>query len=225
MEIIDNSVDEFLAGASRPKSKSPLKDGCSATVEANGRGIPVDIHKKTRKSALETILTTLHSGGKFSNKAYARSGGLHGVGSSVVNALSVEMEATIHRDGFEWSQRYKRGKPTTEVKKVRPFRGHGTAIFFRPDEQIFTGLNNFHPDTIRQHLEDISFIHGGLKILFVDEAKKESTEFYHPEGIVAYLDKLISESQKRATHEQAFNISRDDERVKIRSRHPLDRSH
>src|SRR5207302_470808 len=83
------------------------------------------------------ILTTLHAGGKFSDKNYLRSGGLHGVGSSVVNALSIELEATVHRDGYEWSQRYKRGKPTTEVKKVKPFRGHGTTIFFRPDEQIF----------------------------------------------------------------------------------------
>lgn len=213
-EIIDNSVDEFLAGAASEIKVILHKDGCSATVEDNGRGIPVDHHKKTKRSALETILTTLHSGGKFSNKVYARSGGLHGVGSSVVNALSVEMEATIHRDGFEWSQRYKRGKPTTDVKKVKPFRGHGTAIFFRPDEQIFS-KTNFHPDTIRQHLEDISYIHGGLKIAFVDDAKKETIEFHHPEGIVAYLDKIIGESQKNATHEQVFSLSRDDPQAKI----------
>ncbi len=213
-EIVDNSVDEFLAGAANEIKVILHKDGCSATIEDNGRGIPVDIHKKTKRPALETILTTLHSGGKFSNKAYTRSGGLHGVGSSVVNALSIEMEATIHRDGFEWSQRYKRGKPTTDVKKVKPFRGHGTAIFFRPDEQIFT-KTNFHPDTIRQHLEDISYIHGGLKIAFVDESKKETTEFHHPEGIVAYLDKIIRESQKNATHEQVFSVSRDDQQAKI----------
>ena len=213
-EIVDNSVDEFLAGHANEIQVILHKDGCSATVEDNGRGIPVDVHKKSKRSALETILTTLHSGGKFSNKAYARSGGLHGVGSSVVNALSSEMEATIHRDGFEWSQRYKRGKPTTEVKKVKPFRGHGTSIFFRPDEQIFS-KTTFHADTIRQHLEDISYIHGGLKIVFLDESKKETTEFHHPEGIVAYLDKLIAESQKKATHEQAFSISRDDAQAKI----------
>ena len=123
-EIVDNSVDEFLAGAASEIRVTLHKDGCSCTIEDNGRGIPVDPHKKTKKPALETILTTLHSGGKFSNKVYARSGGLHGVGSSVVNALSVEMEAVIHRDGFEWSQRYKRGKPTTDVRKVRPYRGH-----------------------------------------------------------------------------------------------------
>ncbi|MDX1966856.1 MAG: DNA topoisomerase IV subunit B [Planctomycetaceae bacterium] len=213
-EIVDNSVDEFLAGEANEIRVTLHKDGCSATVHDNGRGIPVDTHSKTKKSALETILTTLHSGGKFSHKAYARSGGLHGVGSSVVNALSVEMEATIHRDGFEWSQRFRRGKPTTPLKKVKPFRGHGTSIYFRPDETIFS-KTNFHADTIRQHLEDISYIHGGLKIVFVDESKKETAEFHHPEGIAAFLDKLITESQKKPTHDQTFSISKDDGQVKI----------
>jgi DNA gyrase subunit B len=213
-EIVDNCVDEHIAGHASEIRVTLHKDGCSATVEDNGRGIPVDQHAKTKKSALETILTTLHSGGKFSNKAYSRSGGLHGVGSSVVNALSVEMEATIHRDGFEWSQRFKRGKPTTPCKQVKPFRGHGTAIYFRPDEEIFA-KTHFHPDTIKQHLEDISYIHGGLKIIFVDEGKKETVEFHHPEGIGAYLDKLIREGQRKPIHEQTFAISRDEKNVKI----------
>lgn len=213
-EIVDNCVDEFLAGEANEIRVTLHKDGCSATVQDNGRGIPVDTHSKTKKSALETILTTLHSGGKFSHKAYARSGGLHGVGSSVVNALSVEMEAVIHRDGYEWSQRFKRGKPTTPVRQVKPFRGHGTSIYFRPDETIFS-KTNFHPDTIRQHLEDISYIHGGLKIVFADESKKETHEYHHPEGIVAFLDKLLTESQKKPTHEQNFSISKDDGAVKI----------
>lgn len=213
-EIVDNSVDEFLAGHATDIKVTLHKDGCSATVYDNGRGIPVDLHPKTRKSALETILTTLHSGGKFSNKVYARSGGLHGVGSSVVNALSEEMEAVIHRDGYEWSQRFKRGKPTTPLKRVRPFRGHGSSIYFRPDEQIFS-KTTFNPATIRQHLEDISYIHGGLKIVFADDSKKETVELHHPEGINAYLDKLTVEGQRKPTHEQAFSASRDDGRVKI----------
>jgi len=213
-EIVDNSVDEHLAGHCSEIIVTLHKDGSSCSVQDNGRGIPVDTHKKSKKSALETILTTLHSGGKFSSQAYARSGGLHGVGSSVVNALSVEMEATVHRDGYEWSQRYKRGKPTTPVKQVRPFRGRGTTIFFRPDEEIFS-KTAFHPDTIKQHLEDISYIHAGLKIVFNDEAKKEKTEFFHPDGIVAYLDKVLAEGQKKASHDQAFSISKDDAKVKI----------
>lgn len=213
-EIVDNSVDEHLAGHCSEIVVTLHKDGSSCSVQDNGRGIPVDTHQKTKKSALETILTTLHSGGKFSSQAYARSGGLHGVGSSVVNALSMEMEATVYRDGFEWSQRYKRGKPTTPVKQVRPFRGRGTTIFFRPDEEIFS-KTAFNPDTIKQHLEDISYIHAGLKIQFVDEARKEKVEYLHPNGIVSYLDKILAEGQKKATHEQTFSISRDDEKCKI----------
>ncbi|MFO1045722.1 MAG: DNA topoisomerase IV subunit B [Planctomycetaceae bacterium] len=213
-EIVDNSVDEHLAGHCNEIIVTLHKDGASCSVQDNGRGIPIDVHQKTKKSALETILTTLHSGGKFNSQAYARSGGLHGVGSSVVNALSIEMEATVYRDGFEYSQRYKRGKPTTPVKQVRPFRGRGTIIFFRPDEEIFS-KTTFHPDTIKQHLEDISYIHAGLKIIFHDEARKEKIEYFHPDGIVSYLDKILAEGQKKPTHEQTFSISRDDEKCKV----------
>jgi DNA gyrase subunit B len=213
-EIVDNCVDEHLAGQCTEITVTLHKDGASCSVQDDGRGIPVDTHSKTKKSALETILTTLHSGGKFSSQAYARSGGLHGVGSSVVNALSIEMEATVHRDGHEWSQRYKRGKPTTPVKKVKPFRGHGTTIFFRPDEEIFS-KTAFNPDTIKQHLEDISYVHGGLKIIFIDEARKEKIEYLHPDGIVSYLDKILTEGQKKAIHDQNFVIVRDDEKYKI----------
>ncbi|HUG18508.1 MAG TPA: ATP-binding protein, partial [Planctomycetaceae bacterium] len=171
-EVVDNSVDEYLAGEADRLTITLHKDGCSVTVSDNGRGIPVDQHKKLKKSALEVILTTLHAGGKFSDKNYARSGGLHGVGASVVNALSVELVAMVHRDGYEWVQRYKRGRPTTPVKKNKPFRGHGTTIYFRPDDEIFR-RTHFSADTIFQHLEDISFLHAGLKITFVDETKNE----------------------------------------------------
>ena len=160
------------------------------------------------------MLTTLNAGGKFNSQAYARSGGLHGVGSSVTNALSVEMVATVHRDGHEWCQRYKRGKPTTPVKQIKPFRGHGTIIYFRPDEEIFS-KTTFNSDNIRQHLEDIAYIHAGLKIVFNDEFKKEKFEFLHPQGIVSYLDKVLSEGQKKAIHESVFSCSRDDGKVKI----------
>ncbi|MBL8850669.1 MAG: DNA gyrase subunit B [Planctomycetaceae bacterium] len=213
-EIVDNAVDEYLAGECDRITVTLHKDGCSATVEDNGRGIPVDKHKKAKISALELILTTLHSGGKFSNKNYARSGGLHGVGSSVVNALSEELVATVHRDGHEWQQRYKRGRPTTPVRKVRPFRGRGTIIFFRPDDQIFRRIQ-FHAETIRQHLEDISYIHGGLKITFVDEAKGETVELHHPAGIRDYLERIIVDDKKKPVHEQQFAIERDEDSVRI----------
>ncbi|MDA1015488.1 MAG: ATP-binding protein, partial [Planctomycetota bacterium] len=122
-EIVDNSVDEYLAGACDRILVTLHKDGGSMTVQDNGRGIPVAKHPKIKKSTLEVILTTLHAGGKFSNKNYARSGGLHGVGSSVVNALSSQLIATVYRDGHEWEQQYCKGTPTTPVKKIKPFRG------------------------------------------------------------------------------------------------------
>lgn len=213
-EIVDNSVDEHLAGHCTEIIVTLHKDGTSCTVEDNGRGIPVDTHPKTKKSTLETVLTTLNAGGKFNSQAYARSGGLHGVGSSVTNALSEEMVATVHRDGHEWVQRYKRGRPTTPVKQVRPFRGRGTLIFFRPDEQIFS-KTNFNADTIRQHLEDIAFIHAGLKLVFKDDVKNEKVEFLHPEGILAYLDKILVEGQKKSIHDQVFSATREDDKIKI----------
>lgn len=213
-EIVDNSVDEYLANECDKITVTLHKDGCSATVADNGRGIPVDIHPKTKRPALELILTTLHSGGKFSNKNYARSGGLHGVGSSVVNALSSELIATVHRDGYEWSQRFKLGKPTAPLKKVKPFRGHGTTIFFRPDDGIFRRVT-FDTATIRQHLEDISYIHGGLHITFHDEAKNETVEYSHPEGIVSYLAKICTEQQKKPLSEPIFSIQKDEDNTRI----------
>ncbi|QDU80954.1 DNA gyrase subunit B [Polystyrenella longa] len=212
-EIVDNSVDEFLAGEANLITVTLHKDACSMTVGDNGRGIPVDTHSKTKKSALELILTTLHAGGKFSNKNYARSGGLHGVGSSVVNALSSELVATVHRDGHEWMQRFKFGKKTTPVKKVRKFRGHGTSIFFRPDESIFKRIH-FNSDMIRQHLEDISYIHGGLTIKLFDEPKKETYELSHPDGIRSYLEKLTTETSKKPIHDQRFFAEKEDGDVK-----------
>ena len=207
-EVVDNSVDEYLAGHCSDIKVTLHKDGCSCTVSDNGRGIPVDKHKKYKKSALEVILTVLHAGGKFSDKNYTRSGGLHGVGSSVVNALSMKLTATVHRDGHEYFQEYCRGVPKARVKKVKPFRGHGTTIFFRPDEKIFRTIH-FKSDVIRQHLEDISFIHGGLKITFVDEVKKETHEYSNPDGIAAYLDKILSDEKRKSVHEEKFTIEKD----------------
>ena len=213
-EIVDNSVDEYLAGHCDMIKVTLHKDGSSVSVEDNGRGIPVDQNKKAKKSALELILTTLYAGGKFSEKNYMRSGGLHGIGSSAVNALSEEMIATVHRDGYEYQQTYERGVPTSKVKKIRPFRGHGTIIFFRPDDQIFRRVQ-FHSETIRQHLEDISYIHGGLKITFIDETKNEKHELHHPEGIVAYLDRLIKDDKKKSVHEQNFTSDKEEGKIRV----------
>lgn len=213
-EILDNSVDEFLAGHNDRIEVTLHKDGGSMTVRDWGRGIPVDKHPKFKKSALEIILCTLHAGGKFSDKNYARSGGLHGVGSSVVNALSTEMIATVHREGHEWVQKYKRGVPAAPVEKVKPFRGSGTTIFFRPDAKIFS-RTHFNPDIIKQHLEDISYIHAGLKIKFTDESKNESIEYSAPDGIRSYLAKIVNESGKRPVNDVPFFIERDEKGVKV----------
>ena len=213
-EVVDNCVDEYLAGECDRINVVLHKDGSSISVEDNGRGIPVDKHKKTGKSALEVILTTLYAGGKFSEKNYLRSGGLHGIGSSAVNALSEELIATVHRDGHEWKQTYAQGRPTSKVKKVKPFRGHGTCIFFRPDDTIFRRVH-FNADTIRQHLEDISYIHGGLKITFIDETKGERHELHHPEGIVAYLGRIISDDKKKIVHDTHFYSDKDEGKIRI----------
>jgi DNA gyrase subunit B/topoisomerase-4 subunit B len=213
-EIVDNSVDEFLAQAADHITVILHQDGASVTVRDNGRGIPVDKHPKLKKSALEVILTTLHAGGKFSHKNYLRSGGLHGVGASVVNALSIELVALVHRDGHEWCQRYKRGRPTTEVKKLRPFRGHGTSISFRPDDEIFRRVQ-FSSEIIRQYLEDISYIHGGLRITFVDETKNETIELAHPEGLAGFLAKLTTETGHKTVHEQLFAVERDEGSTRV----------
>ncbi len=213
-EVVDNSVDEFLAGECDRIVVTLHKDGGSCTVQDNGRGIPVDKHPKMKKSSLEVILTTLHAGGKFDDKSYARSGGLHGVGSSVVNALSSKLIATIHRDGFEWQQTYRRGKPTAPVQKVKPFRGHGTTIYFEPDETIFR-RTQFNSDTIRQHLEDVSYIHGGLTIVFKDEQKGETHELSHPEGISAYIEKVLKDGGRKSVHEQLFKVEKDDKVARV----------
>jgi DNA gyrase subunit B/topoisomerase-4 subunit B len=136
-EIVDNSVDEVINGYATHIEVILHKDHRSMTVTDNGRGIPVDIKKEFKKSALELVLTVLHAGGKFSSGQYQYSGGLHGVGSSVVNALSEEMIARVKRDGFEWEQRYARGEVTSKLGKIGAARGTGTSIFFRPDPQIF----------------------------------------------------------------------------------------
>jgi DNA gyrase subunit B len=213
-EIVDNSVDEYLAGECDHITVTLHKDASSITVSDNGRGIPVDPHPKLKKSTLEVILCTLYSGGKFSDKNYLRSGGLHGIGSSAVNALSIEMVATIHRDGHEWQQRYKRGVPTGSVKKLRPFRGRGTTIFFRPDDEIFRRVQ-FHSETIRQHLEDISYIHSGLKLTFIDETHDQRFELHHPEGLAGYLTKIIEEDKRTPVHELACAADKDEDRIRV----------
>src|SRR5262245_14297215 len=161
-EIVDNAVDEYLNGYADSITVILHKGGDAVTVTDNGRGIPVDPHPKHKRPALELILTTLHSGAKFGEgDSYLHSGGLHGVGSSVVNALSKKLVATVKRDGHEWRQAFAKGLPAGKLEKVGPFRGHGTTIYFQPDDAIFK-TTRFDPDVIRAHLEDMAYIHSGL---------------------------------------------------------------
>jgi DNA topoisomerase IV B subunit len=209
-EIVDNSVDEVINGYATHIDVILHKDHRSVTVTDNGRGIPVDIKKEFKKSALELVLTVLHAGGKFSSGQYQYSGGLHGVGSSVVNALSEEMIARVKRDGFEWEQRYARGEVASKLGKIGAARGTGTSIFFRPDPQIF-GKLDFSAETIRFRLETKTFLHKDLKITFRDEAAGTSEVLQHDGGIADFLGKMIADRGKAPTTPQAFYFQREDD--------------
>lgn len=207
-EIVDNAVDEYLNEFADSLTVTIHKNGDAVTITDNGRGIPVDLHPKHKRPALELILTTLHSGAKFGEGGnYLHSGGLHGVGSSVVNALSKKLVATIRRDGFEWEQTFKRGKPAGPLEKLGPFRGHGTTIYFEPDPEIFK-TTHFDPNQIKAHLEDMSYIHSGLKITFKNEVSKETLDLTHPGGIPEFLTRLVTEAQKPSVTETPFTLAR-----------------
>jgi DNA gyrase/topoisomerase IV subunit B len=203
-EIIDNAVDEYLNGYADAITVTLHKNGDAVTVSDNGRGIPVDNHPKYKRPALELILTTLHSGAKFGEGGnYLHSGGLHGVGSSVVNALSRKLVATIRRDGHEWQQTFKRGKPADKLQKIGPLRGHGTTIYFEPDAEIFK-TTQFDPHQIKSHLEDMSYIHNGLKITFKNDITRETLDLTHTGGLPEYLARLVTEARKPAVTETPF---------------------
>ncbi|MGL4464495.1 MAG: DNA gyrase/topoisomerase IV subunit B [Planctomycetia bacterium] len=207
-EIVDNSIDEYINGHATSLHVTLHKDGRSLTVADNGRGIPVDPHPKLKKSALEVILTTLHAGGKFSGKNYVHSGGLHGVGASVVNALSKELVATVKRDGKEYRQTFARGVPTSKLQELGAGRGRGTTIYFVPDEKIFPRVQ-YSPETIKSQLEDVSYIHRALKIIFRDETRDETHELSNPGGLPDFLKRLAAEGNKKPIVEQDFWCGRD----------------
>ncbi len=208
-EIVDNAVDEAMNGHASTITVTLHRDGSSVTVVDDGRGIPVDRHRKTKKSALEVIFTTLHAGGKFEHGSYKTAGGLHGVGASVVNALSRELVATSRRDGWAWEQRFTQGKPVGAVKKLARARGSGTTVLFRPDPTIFPKVE-FDADLIRERLEVASYLHGGLKVVFHDEVAGRKEVFEHPDGLTEYLRRVIGERSARPVHEAAFGLVRPD---------------
>ncbi|MFH1710768.1 MAG: ATP-binding protein [Nanoarchaeota archaeon] len=186
-EVVDNSVDECLAGACNTIKVTINKEG-SVTVEDNGRGMPVDTHPVYKKPAMEIIVTKLHAGGKFDKKSYAVSGGLHGVGISVVAALSKKMTVEVSRDGKIYTQSYKIGKPLGDVKvcgKCEP-GVTGTTVTFIPDDGIFSTLK-FDFNTLATRFREICFLNAGLKILFKDEVNNKKEEFHNPGGLVEFV--------------------------------------
>jgi DNA gyrase subunit B len=218
-EILDNSIDEAMNGHASNIAVALHKDASSITIQDDGRGIPVDKHPHTKTSALEVIFTRLHAGGKFEHASYKTAGGLHGVGASVVNALSRELVATVRRDGATWEQKYREGNPVGSVKKLGSARGTGTTVFFRPDPKIFPKVQ-FDPEVIRERLEVASYLHKGLKIVFENEAaeggqpKRET--FEHSEGLSEYLRKILTERHARPVHEPPFAFTREHEESGLR---------
>ena len=214
-EILDNSVDEAMNGYASNIAVTLHDDASSITIADDGRGIPVDKHPKTKKSAVEVIFTTLHAGGKFEHDSYKTAGGLHGVGASVVNALSKELVATVRRDGAEWEMRFKQGMPAGALKKNGPARGSGTSVFFRPDSTIFPKVE-FDADVIKQRLEVSSYLHKGLRIVFDNQAAGEKVTFQHEEGLADYLKNILKERSAVPVHEAPFTLSKDSQDNGIR---------
>jgi DNA gyrase subunit B/topoisomerase-4 subunit B len=204
-EIVDNSVDEAMNGHADRITVTLHKDGASMTVVDNGRGIPIDRHTQYKKPALELILTTLHAGGKFEAKSYYHSGGLHGVGASVVNALSEKLVARVKRDGAEWEQSFARGKATSPLKKIGSARGSGTTIFFRPDTQIFP-QTSYDAALIAERLEAKAYLHGGLTIDFHDERAGTKATYHYEDGLKAFLQKIIAESKQMPLAGEVFTL-------------------
>ncbi len=215
-EILDNSVDEAMNGHASEIIVTLHKDGRTVSVADNGRGIPVEKHSKTKKSALEMVLTILHAGGKFEGKNYKTSGGLHGVGASVVNALSKHLVAVVRRDGCQYKMEFSQGKATTPLQKAKgTFRGTGTTITFTPDSTIFP-KTDFNSDTIKQRMEVTSFLHRGVKLQYIDETNNTKTTFHHENGVIDYLGKVIADRAASAIHELPFTVQKDgDERIEI----------
>ncbi len=185
-EVVDNSVDEAAAGFCDTIDVRVRADN-SVMVDDNGRGIPVDMHKEEGIPAAQVVLTKLHSGAKFSNESYKISGGLHGVGVSVVNALSSYLELEVRREGKVYRQSYSRGEPTSELEVVGKTRGRGTKITFKPDDEIFEDIE-FSFDVLSNRLRELAFLNKGLKIILTDERDGKKSEFFYKGGIVSFVE-------------------------------------
>jgi DNA gyrase subunit B len=206
-EVVDNSIDEAMAGYAKNITVELLK-GNKVAVTDDGRGIPVDIHKQTKKSALETVMTTLHAGGKFGGESYKVSGGLHGVGVSVVCALSQWMKVEVCRDGGRYEQEYERGKPKAKVRKTGSCKTRGTKVIFDPDPQIFPKIE-FDLKRVLDHLREQAYLTSGVRIDIIDERGKAPFYygFYFDGGLKSYLHYLLRD--KTPIQETPFYVHRE----------------
>lgn len=213
-EVFDNAIDEVMAGYADSIFVKLNKDG-SAIVRDNGRGIPVDIHKQTKKSALETVMTTLHAGGKFGGEAYKVSGGLHGVGVSVVNALSKYLKAEVYKDGELYVQEYERGKPKAKVRKVGKGGPDGTRITFVPDDQIFS-VTEYERKQVIDRLRQRAYLTKGVRIVLVDN--REEKPFYYgfqfDGGLKSFID-YLNEDGAKPIHSNIFYIHKEQDKIDV----------
>ncbi|CAB4571932.1 unannotated protein [freshwater metagenome] len=203
-EIVDNSVDEALAGYCDTIDVVITKSG-DIKVSDNGRGIPVDMHPVEKKPAVEVVLTVLHAGGKFGGGGYAVSGGLHGVGASVVNALSSKLSVEVHRDGFVWSQNYTIGVPDAPLKKGVKTTKTGTTIKFTPSKEIFETVV-FDYETLRQRFQQMCFLNKGLKISLTDERDGKTDSYKYDLGLIDYVKYLNSAKKVEVVHDDIVSI-------------------
>ncbi|MDH3298527.1 MAG: DNA topoisomerase (ATP-hydrolyzing) subunit B [Gemmatimonadota bacterium] len=212
-EVVDNSIDEAMAGFCS-KIDVVIHGDCAITVSDDGRGIPVDMHPEEKVPGLELALTRLHAGGKFDKQTYKVSGGLHGVGVSVVNALSSRLDVEVMRDGFVWTQSFERGKKTSELTKGEKTKKTGTRVYFKPDHEIFTELL-YDWDTLSNRLRELAYLNRGISIRLKDERQgEEASAAYHFEGgIVEYVEYL--RGNKTALHEEAIFLRGEQDLVDI----------
>jgi DNA gyrase subunit B len=210
-EVLDNSIDEALAGFCDNIVVHIQADG-SCTVEDNGRGIPVEEHKEAKKSALEVVLTTLHAGGKFDSDSYKVAGGLHGVGGSVVNALSEWLEADVYRDGKHYHFKCARGKAKGRVEEVGPTDKRGTRISFKADEEIF-GDTEFAYDTLLKRIREMAYLNAGLQITFRDDRNNKKEVFKFNDGVKAFI-KHLNEG-KETLHKDVIYFAKEDPEAKM----------
>lgn len=215
-EVVDNSVDEALAGHCTD-IEVIIHEGDSITVTDNGRGIPVDMHKTEKKPAVEVVLTTLHAGGKFDHSSYKVSGGLHGVGVSCVNALSTWLEVEIKRNGKIHNQRYEKGVTKSKLTVVGKTKSTGTKITFKPDDTIFTQTTKFTYDTLAKRLRELAFLNKGLKIKLIDErdGKHKENEFLFKGGIVSFVENLTEKKEKIHKKIVYFNKEKDNVQLEV----------